>query len=74
MGSVITNMHLDIVLQASFAKAAVLQVNKNDTITAKKRNFTDYGSFKQVAYLSGRSKIAFQTTSKNVVHLNRPSK
>ena len=74
MGSVIKNMHLDIVLQASFAKAAVLQVNKNDTITAKKRNCTDYGSFKQVVYLSGRSKIAFQTTSKNVVHLNRPSK
>ena len=67
MGSGIKNMHLDIVLQASFVK-------KNDTITAKKRNCTDYGSFKQVAYQSGRSKIAFQTTSKNVVHLNRQSK
>ena len=55
-------------------KAAVLQVKKNNTITAKKRNCTDYGSFKQVADLSGRSKIAFQTFSKNVVHLNRPSK
>ena len=47
MGSGIKNMHLDIVLQASFVK-------KNGTITAKKRNCTDYGSFKQAAYQSGR--------------------
>ena len=54
MDSVVKNMHLDIALQASFGKATVLQVKKNDTITAKKRNCTDYGSFKQVAYLSDR--------------------
>ena len=54
MGSVVKNMHLDIVLQASFVKAVVLQAQKKDTITAKKRNCTDYGSFQQVAYLSGR--------------------
>ena len=45
-------------------KAVVLQVKKNDTITAKKRNCTDYGSFKQVGYPSARSKIAFQTNFK----------
>ena len=37
MGSVIKNMYLDIVLQASFVKAVLLEVKKNDTITAKKR-------------------------------------
>ena len=40
MGSVIKSMYLDIVLQVSFVKAVVLQVKKNDTITAKKRNCT----------------------------------
>ena len=66
-------MHLEIVLQASFAKAVASQVKKSDTFTAKDRNCTDHGSFKQVGYLSVRSKVAFQTTSKNVVHLSRPS-
>ena len=37
MDSVIKNMYLDIVLQASFVKAVVLQVKKNGTITAKKK-------------------------------------
>ena len=64
MGSVIKNMYLDIVLQASFMKAVVLQVKKNDTITAKKKNCTDYGSFKQVGYLSGRSKMLFKQLQK----------
>ena len=73
MGSVIKKMHLNIVFQDSLAKVAVLQVKKNDTITVKKRNYTDYGSFKQVGCLSGKSKIGFQLTSKYVPHLSRPS-
>ena len=50
-----------------------MKVKKNYTITAKKRNYTDYDSFKQVGCLSGKSKIGFQLTSKYVVHLSRPS-
>ena len=61
-------MHLGIVFQVSLVK-----VKKNYTITAKKRNYTDYDSFKQVGCLSGKSKIGFQLTSKYVVHLSRPS-
>lgn len=66
-------MYFGFAFQASLVKIVLLQVKENSTITAKKRSYTDYGSLKEMGYLSGRLKIGFQIIFNKVVDLSRPS-